>query len=86
MLVLIAVGGDEVGAVGGAVNGDFALCAAANGADFLALGRAEASGLALFTNRTRHEVSQTRKRNEQNTPCGNKRQNQAGGGRGSILM
>jgi hypothetical protein len=47
-----------MGAVGGAIDGDFALSAAANGANFLGLGGAETSGLALFTDRTGHSRSE----------------------------
>jgi hypothetical protein len=57
VLVFIAVSGDKISAVGGAINGNFALGAAANSADFLALGGAEASGFALFTDRAGHGVS-----------------------------
>jgi hypothetical protein len=48
----VAVRGDEIRAVGRATDGDFAFRAAADGADFFALGRAVARSFALLTNRT----------------------------------
>ena len=51
MPVLVPVRGDKVEAIGGAVDRDFALGATANGADFLALGRAISFTAALFANR-----------------------------------
>jgi len=54
VLVLIAVRGDQVRAIPCAIDGDFAACAAADGADGFAFGGAEAVGLALFANWTRH--------------------------------
>jgi len=57
MAVFVAVGGDEIEAIGGAIDRDFALGAAADSANFFALGGAEASRFALFTNRTGHGVS-----------------------------
>ena len=47
---------DEIGTVGRAVERDFAFGAAAYGADFFGLGRAEARGLAFFTDRTEHGI------------------------------
>ena len=57
MTVFVAVGGDEIRAIGWAIDGDFALGATTNGADFFAFGGAEAVGFAFFANRTGHEVS-----------------------------
>ncbi len=55
--VFVTVGGKEIGAIGGAVDSDFALGAAADGADFLTLSRAKANCFALFANRAGHGVS-----------------------------
>jgi len=41
----------------GTIDGHFALGAAADGADFLALGRTISGGFAFFTDGTGHEVS-----------------------------
>ena len=60
VLFFVAMRGDEVGAVGRAVEGDFALGAAADGADGFGLGRAEAAGLAFLTDRTGQVYSPTR--------------------------
>jgi hypothetical protein len=57
VLTFISVGGDEIGAVRRAIDRDFALGAAANGANLFPLGGAEASGFALFADRTEHRVS-----------------------------
>ena len=57
MPVFVTVSRDQIRAIGRAVNADFALRAAADGADFLALGGAEARGFALLADRTRHGVS-----------------------------
>ena len=57
MLLLVAMSGDEVAAVGGAVDGDFALRAATDGADFFRLGRTEAAGFAFVADWTKHERS-----------------------------
>jgi len=43
-----------------AIDRDFALGAAANGADLFALGGAEAGGFALFTDRAGHGISSER--------------------------
>jgi hypothetical protein len=61
MFGLIAVRSDEVRATGKAVDGDFALAAATNGADFFALSRAEPLGRALFADRTGHSLSLLRR-------------------------
>jgi hypothetical protein len=55
MFVLVAMSGEEVGAVGGAVDGDFALGATTDGADFLGLGGAETARLALLADWTSHD-------------------------------
>jgi hypothetical protein len=57
VLVFIAVRGNQVGAVAGAIDADFALRAATDGADFFAFGRAEPDRFAFFTDGTRHELS-----------------------------
>src|SRR6266571_7509988 len=57
VLVFVAVRGEEIGAIGRAVNRDFALCAAADGANLFALGGAKSRGFALFANRAGHLVS-----------------------------
>ncbi len=57
MLVFVAVRGEEIGAIGRAVNRNFTLGAAADGANLFALGGAEAGGFALFANRAGHLVS-----------------------------
>ena len=57
VLLLVAMRGDEVAAVGGAVDGDFALGAAADGADFFRFGGAETARLAFVADRTEHERS-----------------------------
>jgi len=54
VLILIAMRGNQVRTIRGTVNGNFALPAAANGADFLALGGTESFGFAFFTDRTNH--------------------------------
>jgi len=48
----VAMRGDEVSAVGRAVEGDFAFGAAADGADGFGFGGAEAAGFAFLTDRT----------------------------------
>jgi hypothetical protein len=58
VLILIAVSSEQVGAVDGAVEGDFALRSTANGADFFTFGGAEARGFAFFADRAGHTVSQ----------------------------
>ena len=52
VLFLVAMGGDQVGAVGRAVEGDFTLSAATDGADGFGFGRAEAARFAFFADRT----------------------------------
>ena len=56
VLVFVTVGGMEIAAVGRAIEGDFALGAATDGADFFGLGRAEPFGLAFLTDRTEHRI------------------------------
>ena len=55
LLIFVAVRGDQVGAVGRAVEGDFAFGAATDGADGFGFGRAEAARFAFLTDRTGHE-------------------------------
>ena len=57
MAVFVAVGGDEIRTIGRAVNGDFALGATADRADFFAFGRAEAGGFAPIADRAGHGIS-----------------------------
>jgi hypothetical protein len=57
VLALITMSGNEVAAVWRAVDGDFALDATTDGADFLRLGRTKTTRLALLTNWTGHERS-----------------------------
>src|SRR5580658_1814112 len=54
MLVLVAVARDQVRAVRGTVDGNFALRTAADGADFLALRRTESCCFSFLTDRTGH--------------------------------
>jgi hypothetical protein len=63
VLVFIAVGGQEIGAIGRAIDGDFAFGATANGADFFALGGAKAGLFTFFANRTGHRISSARQGN-----------------------
>jgi len=57
MLLLITMRGDEVAAARGAIDGDFALCATADGADLFRFGRTEAARLAFVADWTKHERS-----------------------------
>jgi hypothetical protein len=57
MLVFVAVGREEIGAVRRTVDGDFTFCAAADGADFFGFGRTEACGFAFLADWTSHEDS-----------------------------
>lgn len=57
VLLFVAVRGQQVAAVGGAVNGDFALRAATDGADFFRLGWTKAAGFAFVADWTKHERS-----------------------------
>ena len=66
MLVFVAVSGDQIIAVDGAIDGDFAFAAAADGADFFALGGTEAFWFSPFTDGAGH--------GKQNTPCSGKKQ------------
>ena len=52
VLFFVAMGGQEISTVGRTIEGDFPFGAAADGADFFGLGRAEARGLAFLTDRT----------------------------------
>jgi len=56
MLLFVAMRGEEIGAVGRTVEGDFALGAAADGADGFGLGGAEAAGFAFLTDRAGQKV------------------------------
>jgi hypothetical protein len=57
MFVLVAVSGYEIRTVRWAIDSDFALGAATDGADLLALGGTEPLGFALLADRTGHGVS-----------------------------
>src|SRR5579859_172158 len=57
MLILIAMRGHQIAAIRGTVDRNFALRAAAHGADFFALGRTISRGLTFLTNRTGHAGS-----------------------------
>ncbi len=57
VLVFVALRGDQMRAIQGAIDGHFTLGSAADGANFLALGGAISSRFALFADRTRHGVS-----------------------------
>ena len=54
MLTLVTVGGEEITAVGGAVDGEFSLGATTDGADFFSFGGAKAAWLAFLANWTSH--------------------------------
>ena len=55
VLFFVAVSGDEIGAVGRAVESNFALGAATDGADGFGFRRTEAPGLTFLTDRTGQE-------------------------------
>jgi hypothetical protein len=57
VLVFVAMRGDQIRAIRGTIDGDFAFRSAADGADFLALGGTISGGFAFFTDRTGHEIS-----------------------------
>src|SRR5713226_4799915 len=57
VLVFVAMGGDQIGAVRRAIDSDFALGAAADGADLFAFCGAKSCGFAFFTDRTGHRIS-----------------------------
>src|ERR1700722_1486884 len=57
VLILVTMRSDQVRTIRGTVDGNFALRAAADGADFLALGGAKSFGFAFFTDRTGHSGS-----------------------------
>jgi len=57
VLILIAMSGGEIGAIGRTGDGDFALRAATDGADLFAFGGTEAPDLSFFTNWTRQKIS-----------------------------
>src|ERR1700688_1496541 len=56
-LILVTMRRDEVRAVGRAVDRDFSLRPAADGADFLALRRTKSYGFTVFADRTSHSGS-----------------------------
>jgi hypothetical protein len=55
MVVLVAMSGNEVGTVGGAVDGKFALGAATDRTDFFGLSGAKTAGFALLADWTSHD-------------------------------
>jgi hypothetical protein len=55
VFVFVAVGGNQIRAIDGAVDRDFAFFSAADGADFFALGRAEPLGFAFFADGAGHD-------------------------------
>ena len=55
VLVFVTVGGDQMGAIDRAVDGDFAIDAAADGADFFAFGGTEAIRFSFFADWARHK-------------------------------
>ena len=57
VFVLVAVSGEKITAVGGAVDGDFALRTTTNGANFFGFGGAKPARLTLLANWTSHERS-----------------------------
>jgi hypothetical protein len=57
VIVFVAVCGDEISAVGRAIDGDFAFGAATNGADLFGLCGTEASGFAFLADGTDHKNS-----------------------------
>lgn len=65
LLVLVTVRRSEIAAIYRTINGNFALRAAANGADFFRLCRAKAAFLSLLTNWTRQARSPGRPRTEE---------------------
>jgi hypothetical protein len=68
MFIFIAMRGDQVSAIDRAVDNDFALFAAADGADLFAFGGAESFSFSLFADGAGHGF--VFRRDEQNTPCG----------------
>src|ERR1700741_4130419 len=74
VLVFVAMGGNQVRAIDGAIDGDFTLRAAADGADLLALGGAKSGAFSFSANRTGHGSSARRSRIDYDTPGGRKRQ------------
>jgi hypothetical protein len=59
VLVLVAVSGDQVRTIKGAIDGDFAFFSAANGADFLAFRRTESLCFSLFADWAGHVEQNT---------------------------
>src|SRR6516162_1838515 len=74
VVVFVAMGREQIGAVGGAVDGDFALRAAADGADFFRPGGTKARGVTFLADRTSHPKSSGSTRlaalPQQNRRCG----------------
>ena len=64
MLVFVAVGSEQERTVDGAVDGDFAFSAAADGTDFFAFGGAEAIGFSFAADRAEHSKQNTRGRDK----------------------
>ncbi|PMX05627.1 hypothetical protein, partial [Pseudomonas sp. GW460-12] len=56
VLFLVAMGGEEIAAVGRAIERDFAFGAAADGADFFGFRRAKPLGFAFLADWTEHGV------------------------------
>ena len=57
MFVLVTVGGEEIAAVGGTVDANFALCATTDGTDSFGFRRTKAARFALLANWTSHKRS-----------------------------
>lgn len=60
MLILVTMRSDQVRAIHGTIDGDFAVGAAADRADFFAFGRTETIRLAFLADRTGHGKQDTR--------------------------
>jgi hypothetical protein len=77
MLVLVAMGGQQVRAILYAIDSDFAAGAAAHGADRFALSGTEPRAFALLANGTDHTTSGKVRAKKQNTPRWGKKPKQA---------
>src|SRR5579863_1512896 len=75
MLVFVAVRGDQVSSIDRAVDDDFTLFPAADGADFFAFGGTESLSFSFFADWAGHGF--VFRRDEQNTPYGVKNTNVA---------